>query len=68
MKYLQNMKKLSESTCLHWPQNCAIVANADFIVTQDCHFDILNEIPFPKVHIKRLQDFCNELHQLNISQ
>ena len=41
--------------------DCAIIANADYIVTEDHHFDVLREIPFPKVQIKRLQDFYEEL-------
>ena len=41
--------------------DCAIVANADYNVTEDRHFDILKDISFPNVKIKRLQDFCNEL-------
>ena len=41
--------------------DCAIVANADYIVTEDAHFNILKTIPFPKVEIKRLHDFCKEL-------
>ena len=41
--------------------NCFIVANADYIVTEDAHFNILKTIPFPKVEIKRLHDFCKEL-------
>ena len=41
--------------------DCAIIANADYIVTEDHHFDVLREIPFPKVQIKRLQDFYEDL-------
>lgn len=41
--------------------DCAVVANADFIVTEDSHFRVLKSIPFPKVRIKRLQEFCSEL-------
>ena len=29
--------------------DCAVAGNADFIVTHDKHFNILKEIPFPKV-------------------
>ena len=41
--------------------DCAIVANADYIVTEDSHFNVLKTIPFPKVEIIRLQDFSREL-------
>lgn len=41
--------------------DCAIVANADYIVTEDSHFNVLKGIPFPHVEIKRLHEFCQEL-------
>ena len=41
--------------------DCAIVANADYIVTEDAHFDVLKTIPFPQVQVIRIQQFCNEL-------
>lgn len=41
--------------------DCAIAANAEYIVTEDRHFDILASIPFPHVEVKRLQEFYNEL-------
>lgn len=37
--------------------DCAIVAHAKYIVTNDRHYDILKEIPFPKVQIISIQDF-----------
>ncbi|MBQ8050717.1 MAG: putative toxin-antitoxin system toxin component, PIN family [Bacteroidaceae bacterium] len=43
--------------------DCAIVANADYIVTEDHHFDVLKSISFPKVNIRRLSEFCEELMQ-----
>ena len=39
--------------------DCAIIANADYIVSEDSHFNILKSIPFPHVEVKRLQDFLN---------
>ena len=41
--------------------DCAIVANADYIVTEDSHFNVLKTIPFPKIEIIRLHDFSREL-------
>lgn len=41
--------------------DCAVVANADYIVSEDTHFNILKSIPFPHVEVKRLQEFYNEL-------
>lgn len=41
--------------------DCAIVANAEFIVSDDSHFNVLTDIPFPKVYVKRIQDFFNDI-------
>lgn len=35
----------------------AVISNADFIVTNDNHFNILKEIEFPKVEIIKLEEF-----------
>ena len=37
--------------------DCAISANADFIVTNDKHFNILKEIDFPRVDIIDIDTF-----------
>ena len=41
--------------------DCAIIANADYIVSQDTHFDILKTIDFPKVNVIRIEEFAKEL-------
>ncbi len=41
--------------------DCAITANADYIVTEDTHFNYLKQIPFPKVNIMTLDEFYNHL-------
>lgn len=43
--------------------DCAIVANADFIVGNDKHFKVLSTIPFPHVEVIRLEEFQKELTQ-----
>ncbi len=35
--------------------NCAFAANADFIVTEDSHFDVLATIDFPKLSVVNLE-------------
>jgi uncharacterized protein len=35
----------------------AIASNADYIITNDKHFKVLQNIPFPKVQILSLQEF-----------
>ena len=37
--------------------DCAIVTNADYIVTQDKHFNILKKIDFPKVNVVDIDTF-----------
>lgn len=37
--------------------DCAIAANADFIVTEDKDFNILASIDFPKVEIRNMEGF-----------
>ena len=42
--------------------DCAIQANARYIVTNDKHYDVLRQIEFPKVGIIRLMDFLLMIH------
>lgn len=37
--------------------DCAVAANADFIITDDKHFNILKSIDFPKIVALRLEEF-----------
>ncbi len=41
--------------------DCAIAANADFIVSDDSHFRVLRQIPFPQVIVKSISKFHDEL-------
>ena len=41
--------------------DCAIAANASFIVSEDTHFKILKNIPFPDVRVIRLAQFVHIL-------
>ena len=41
--------------------DCAIIANADFIVSEDSHFRVLKTISFPKVNVLTLDEFSKEL-------
>ena len=42
--------------------DCAITANARYVVTNDRHYDILNNIQFPHVDVISLHDFVELLH------
>ena len=43
--------------------DCAIAANARYIVTNDHHYDVLRQIEFPKVGIIKLIDFLQMIHE-----
>ena len=43
--------------------DCAIQANARYIVTNDHHYDVLRQIEFPKVDIIKLMDFAQMIHE-----
>ena len=43
--------------------DCAIQANARYIVTNDHHYDVLRQIEFPKVEIIKLMDFAQMIHE-----
>lgn len=40
--------------------DCAIIAGADYIVSEDSHFHVLKDIPFPSVEVIRLDRFLEE--------
>lgn len=44
--------------------DCAIAANAKFIVTEDHHFDILKNVSFPKVAVINIDNFLKELSSM----
>jgi uncharacterized protein len=41
--------------------DCAIASNADFIVTNDVHFNVLKAIPFPRVKTITIDEFMGIL-------
>jgi putative PIN family toxin of toxin-antitoxin system len=45
--------------------DCAIAANADFIVTNDTHFNVLKSIPFPRVKTITIDEFMAILELKN---
>lgn len=44
--------------------DCAIIAGADYIVSEDSHFRVLAEIPFPNVNVIRMDEFLQDLNLL----
>lgn len=43
--------------------DCAITSGADYIVTEDSHFNHLKEIPFPRLNVLTLDEFNETLKQ-----
>ena len=41
--------------------DCAIAGRVKYVVTNDKHFNVLKDIPFPKVDIISIEDFMKEL-------
>lgn len=41
--------------------DCAIASNAEYIVTNDKHFDILKAISWPQISVVALQEFAEQL-------
>jgi putative PIN family toxin of toxin-antitoxin system len=45
--------------------DCAVSGNARFIVTDDRHFRVLRDIPFPSVEVMRTEAFVQHLSELD---
>ncbi|SFE37834.1 hypothetical protein SAMN05216167_11349 [Spirosoma endophyticum] len=39
--------------------DCALVANADHLVSEDRHFSILRDIEFPRLSVIRIDEFLD---------
>lgn len=46
--------------------DCALIANADYIVSDDSHFNVLFEIPFPPIRLLKLKEFARLLKKRQI--
>ena len=40
--------------------DCAICGNAEYIVSNDTHFNILKNIEFPKIKVVKIDEFLTE--------
>ena len=43
--------------------DCAVAGNADFIVSHDKHYNVLKNIPFPKVNVIKILEFKEILEE-----
>lgn len=39
--------------------DCAFAANADYLVSDDKHFEVLKQIPFPQLNLVRMSEFLD---------
>jgi putative PIN family toxin of toxin-antitoxin system len=46
--------------------DCAVACSADFIVTNDRHFNVLKDIPFPQLRVINSDEFLNLLRLLSV--
>ncbi|MDR0798248.1 MAG: putative toxin-antitoxin system toxin component, PIN family [Dysgonamonadaceae bacterium] len=46
--------------------DCALMAGADYIVSNDKHFNILKQIDFPPIKIVGIETFKDILHNINL--
>jgi uncharacterized protein len=46
--------------------DCAFAANADYLVTNDAHFNVLKKINFPHIRVVSLEDFKQILIDHNL--
>lgn len=44
--------------------DCAVAASADYLVTEDKHFKVLKNIPFPPVTVVSMDDFLEVLQNI----
>lgn len=40
--------------------DCAFACQAEYIVTEDTHFEELSRIDFPRIEVKTLDEFCKD--------
>lgn len=41
--------------------DCAVAADAEYIVTNDSHFNVLKKIDWPKISIITIEDFASQI-------
>ena len=44
--------------------DCAVSGNAEFIVSNDSHFRVLNDIEWPKIQLVTIQDYVKEINNV----
>lgn len=43
--------------------DCAVSANASYIVTNDKHYNVLKNLPWPKISVVNINEFMNLLNR-----
>ena len=55
------MNIVLDANCLLMSLDCAFKANARYIVTQDHHYDVLKQTPFPFIDVVGIDEFIKVL-------
>jgi len=55
------MNIVLDTNCLLMSLDCAFKANARYIVTQDHHYDVLKQTPFPFIDVVGIDEFIKVL-------
>lgn len=58
-----NWKAIEEDTDDNKFFDIAVAANADFLVTNDHHFDVAKNLSFPKINIISSEDFLSLINK-----
>lgn len=45
--------------------DCALAGNADYLVTNDSHFNVLKQLPFPRINVINIDEFLEIIEHLS---
>ena len=53
----------NEKDCFGYqlPADCAVCGNAEYIVSNDSHFRVLNDIEWPRLQLVTIQEYVKEI-------
>lgn len=58
------MMQMTETSDRNKFADCAVACGADYLVTNDRHYNILNDIPFPPITIIKAEGFLELIKSL----
>ena len=45
--------------------DCAVASSAEYIVTNDKHFNVLKSLPWPKINVVNIKEFLEDLSKVS---